>query len=72
MLPLTFTKAGEQVMIVKIGGNPDVKKHLMDLGFVPGAVVKIVSQHKGDVIVNLKESHLAITEQMAKKIMVQN
>ncbi|MCR4782456.1 MAG: ferrous iron transport protein A [Lachnospiraceae bacterium] len=72
MLPLSFTNAGEEVMVVKIGGNSDVKQHLMDLGFVPGAVIQIISQHKGDVIVNLKDSHLAITEQMAKKIMVQN
>jgi len=72
MLPLTLTQTGDEVMIVKIGGNPEVKQHLMDLGFVPGAVIQIVSQHKGDVIINLKNSHLAITEAMAKKIMVQN
>lgn len=72
MLPLTFLKQGEKAIVVKVNGNPEIKKHLMDIGFVPGASLKVISQYKGDVIVNIKNSHLAITEKMSSKIMVQN
>ena len=62
MLPLSMAKAGEQVMVARIGGNPDVKKHLEDLGFVTGAGVKIVSAPgDGNVIVMVKDARLAIT-----------
>jgi len=71
MLPLTVAKAGEQLTIARVGGNPETKKHLEDLGFVAGAVISVVSSNDGDIIVSLKESRLAITEQMAAKIMVQ-
>ncbi len=71
MLPLTMTRAGEEVMVSKIGGGQDVKKHLEDLGFVVGTRVRIISASgDGNVIVNLKESRLAITEEMAKKVMI--
>ena len=71
MLPLSFAKNGETVMVSKIGGSDEVKKHLEDLGFVVGARVSIISQSgNGNVIVNLKESRLAITDQMAAKVSV--
>ncbi|MDD5849210.1 MAG: FeoA family protein [Firmicutes bacterium] len=71
MLPLSMAKAGEQVMVARIGGNPDVKKHLEDLGFVTGAGVKIVSAPgDGNVIVMVKDARLAITAEMAKKVMI--
>jgi len=58
-------------MVAKIGGSEDVRKHLEDLGFVVGSRVKIISQTgNGNVIVNLKESRLAITDQMAAKVQV--
>lgn len=71
MLPLSMAKAGEQVMVARIGGNPDVKKHLEDLGFVTGAGVKIVSAPgDGNMIVMVKDARLAITAEMAKKVMI--
>ena len=71
MLPLSFAQNGETVMVAKIGGSDEVKKHLEDLGFVVGARGSIISQSgNGNVIVNLKESRLAITDQMAAKVSV--
>lgn len=71
MLPLAFTKSGDEVMVTKIGGTQEMKKHLEDLGFVVGSRVSIISASgDGNIIVNLKESRLAITEQMAQKVMV--
>ena len=71
MLPLSFAQNGEPVMVAKIVGSDEVKKHLEDLGFVVGARVSIISQSgNGNVIVNLKESRLAITDQMAAKVSV--
>ncbi|MGN1023968.1 MAG: ferrous iron transport protein A [Lachnospiraceae bacterium] len=70
-MPLSMAKAGEQVMVARIGGNPEVKKHLEDLGFVTGAEVKIVSAPgDGNVIVMVKDARLAITAEMAKKVMI--
>lgn len=58
-------------MVTKIGGTQEMKKHLEDLGFVVGSRVSIISASgDGNIIVNLKESRLAITEQMAQKVMV--
>ena len=72
MLPLTMASSGETVMVVKTGGNDEMKRHLEDLGFVPGAGVSVVSNAgDGNVIVIVKESHLAITNQMAGKVMVE-
>jgi ferrous iron transport protein A len=71
MMPLSFAKAGENVLIARIGGNEEVKKHLEDIGFVVGAQVQVISAGgDGNIIVNLKDSRLAITEEMAKKIMI--
>lgn len=69
-MPLTFVKGGEFVLVVRVGGDDISRQHLADMGFVPGAKIKIISQHDGDVIVNVKDSHLAITKQMAEKIFV--
>jgi len=72
MMPLSFSKAGEQNMIVRVGGSPEIRKHLADIGFVPGERVYVIaSPGNGNIIVNIKESRLAITDQMAAKIMVQ-
>ncbi len=70
MLPLTLAQVGEDNIIKKIGGNPEVKKHLENLGFVVGGNVKIVNSLGGNVIVNVKEARVAISEEMARKIMV--
>ena len=53
-----------------MGGSPEVKKHLEDLGFTPGSTVTLVSAMGGNVIVKVKESRVAISEEMARKIMV--
>lgn len=71
MLPLTLAKAGEQVRVARISGSQEIKKHLEDLGFVEGTVITVVSSHEGDVIINLKDSRLAVTREMAQKVMVQ-
>lgn len=70
MMPLTFASVGETNIIKKIGGLPEVKKHLENLGFVVGGDVIVVSQIGGNVIVNVKESRVAISREMAQKIMV--
>lgn len=70
MLPLTFATVGEVNIIKKIGGSPQVKKHLEDLGFVVGGNVVIINTIGGNVIVNVKESRIAISREMAQKIMV--
>ena len=70
MMPLNLADAGEENIIKKVGGSPDVKKHLEDLGFVPGGRVTLVTTNGGNVIVNVKESRIAISSEMAMKIMV--
>ncbi len=70
MLPLTLAQAGEENIIRKVGGSPEVRQHLENLGFVPGGTVIVVSEIGGNVIVNVKESRIAISREMAQKIMV--
>ncbi len=70
MMPLMLANVGEDNIIKKIGGKPDVKKHLENLGFVVGGNVKVISQLGGNVIVNVKEARVAISQEMAQKIMV--
>ena len=70
MMPLSLAGVGENNIIKKIGGKPEVKKHLENLGFVVGGNVQIVSTLGGNVIVNVKEARVAISEKMARRIMV--
>ncbi len=70
MMPLIFANIGEENIIRKVGGSPEVKKHLEDLGFVAGGGVTVVSSIGGNLIVNGKESRVAISREMAGKIMV--
>lgn len=69
-MPLTFGDAGEEYVVKKIGGKPEVKKHLENLGFVVGSGVSVISTLGGNVIVKVKESRVAISQEMAQKIMV--
>ena len=69
-MPLIFANIGEQNIIRKVGGSPEVKKHLEDLGFVAGGSVTVVSSMGGNLIVNVKESRVAISREMAGRIMV--
>ena len=70
MMPLTLANDGEETIIRHIGGSPDVKRHLEDLGFVAGENVRIISRIGGNVIVVVKDTRLAIDQAMAAKIMV--
>ena len=70
MMPLTLADAGEENIIKKIGGKPEVKKHLENLGFVVGGSVRIINRLGGNVIVNVKETRVAISSEMAQKIMI--
>ena len=69
-MPLTLAEVGEENIIRKIGGKQEVKTHLENLGFVVGGAVTIVSAIGGNVIVNVKDSHIAVSKEMAQKIMV--
>lgn len=70
MMPLTFADAGEENIIRRVGGKPETKKHLENLGFVVGGRVTAISAIGGDLIVNVKDSRIAISREMAGKIMV--
>lgn len=70
MIPLTLAEVGEENIIKKIGGKPVIRKHLADMGFVAGGNVTVVSAIGGNLIVNVKESHVAISREMAGKIMI--
>ena len=70
MMPLSFVGAGEENIIKKVGGNSEVKQHLENLGFVTGGTVTVVSETGGNLIVNVKDSRVAIGKDMANKIVV--
>ena len=70
MMPLTLANVGEEDIIKKVGGNPETRKFLENLGFVAGGSVIVVSEIGGNVIVNVKESRVAVSKEMASKIMV--
>lgn len=69
-MPLTLADVGEENIIKRVSGRPEVKKHLEDLGFVAGSSVTVVSAISGNVIVNIKDSRVAVSREMAQKIMV--
>lgn len=69
-MPLTMANAGISNRIVRVGGKGEVKRHLENLGFVAGGEVTIISIVNGNVIVNVKDSRIAISKEMANKIMV--
>lgn len=70
MMPLTLANLGEENLIRKIGGKPEVRAHLETLGFVPGGNVVVIAAIGGNLIVNVKNSRIAISKEMASKIMV--
>lgn len=70
MMPLTMANTGEENIIKKVGGNPDTRKFLENLGFVAGGTVTVISEISGNVIVNVKDSRVAVSKEMACKIMV--
>ena len=70
MMPLNLAEPGEEMMIRRVGGNPETKRHLEDLGFVAGGTAMVVSVLGGNIIVKVKEARVAISEEMARRIMV--
>ena len=70
MMPLTLMSPGEDAIIQRIGGKPEVRQHLENLGFVVGGNVSVINTIGGNLIVNVKEAHVAISREMAQKIMV--
>lgn len=69
-MPLSMLRPGESNSIKRVGGKEEVKRFLENLGFVPGGVVTVVSETGGNIIVNIKDSRVAIGRDMANKIMV--
>lgn len=70
MMPLALANVNDENIIKKIGGSPEVKKHLENLGFVVGGTVTVISTLNGNMIVNVKQTRVAIDAAMARKIMV--
>ncbi|MBQ5970319.1 MAG: ferrous iron transport protein A [Clostridia bacterium] len=70
MFPLALAPVGEENIVKKLGGSPEVKKHLSDLGFAVGGRVTVVTALGGNVIVNVKDARVALSEELARKIMV--
>ena len=69
-MPLTLAALGEENIILRIGGNAEVRAHLQNLGFVPGSTVTVVSSMSGNLIVRIKEARVAVSKEMAQKIFV--
>ncbi len=69
-MPLVYAEAGLPMIVRKVGGSPEVKKHLEDLGFNVGSEVSVVSSLGSNLIVKVKESRVAVSEELARKIMV--
>ena len=70
MMPLVLADLGEEAVIKRVGGSPEMKKHLEDMGFVAGGVVTVLNTIGGNLIVKIKESRVAISKEMAGKIMI--
>ena len=68
MMPLTLAKTGEEAVIRKVGGKEETRRFLENLGFVAGAIVTVVSDIGGNLIVNVKDARVAIGKDMANKI----
>ena len=70
MIPLIFADQDQPSIIKKIGGSPEIRQHLADMGFVPGTEATLITQNNGNIIVNVKETRVAISKEMAQKIMI--
>ena len=70
MMPLTMAKTGETVTIRKISGKDEVRQHLAELGFVVDSDVMVVSEIGGNLIVQVKDSRIALDKTMANRIMI--
>ena len=70
MLPLTMAKPGEPVVIRKITGKDEVRRHLAELGFVVDETVSVVSEMGGNLILQVKDSRIALDRSMANRAMI--
>ena len=70
MMPLILADPGEEAVIKRVGGSPEMKKHLEDMGFTVGGAVTVMNTIGGNLIVKVRESRIAISREMAAKIMV--
>ena len=70
MMTLTYADVGQTQIIKRLGGSPEVKKHLEDLGFHVGGEVSVVNTISGNLIVNVKECRVAVSRELANKIMI--
>ncbi len=70
MIPLNFAQIGKECVIKKIGGSPEVRKHLENLGFSIGGNATVINTIEGNVIVKVKESRVALDSRIANKIMI--
>ena len=70
MLPLNLAEPGEELIIKRVGGSPEMKKHLEDMGFTVGSAVQLISALGGNVIVKVKESRVALSNELARRIMI--
>ena len=70
MMPLTLADSGEELIIRKIGGSGETRRFLEGLGFVVGGNITVVSENGGNVIVKVKESRVAVSKEMAMRVMV--
>ncbi len=70
MMPLTLADMGEEAVIKRVGGSPDMKKHLEDMGFTAGGAVTVMNTIGGNLIVKIKESRVAISKETAQKIFI--
>lgn len=70
MMPLALAAVGEENTVKRVGGSPAVKKHLENLGFVAGSEITVINEIAGNIIVRVKDARVAISREMAQKIMV--
>ena len=70
MMPLALADVGTENLIRKVGGSTEVRRHLEELGFVAGGTATVVAAMSGNIIVKVKEARVAISAEMARKIMV--
>jgi len=69
-MPLTFVRPGEKNLIKRVGGKEETRRFLEKLGFVAGTDITVISENSGNVIVSIKDTRVAISREMANKIMV--
>ena len=69
-MPLTYADVGQTQIIKRLGGSPEVKKHLEDLGFHVGGEISVVNTMGGNLIVNVKECRVAVSRELANKILI--